>query len=197
MNSYVKTVAILCLCVVAMGCPKKTTYTPKPKGYPRIEFPTKTYTVFDSTSPYRFEIPGYSRMEFDPRYTIKKDWYNLSFIPFNATLHISYLPISSAKELDMMVEDSRKLVYKHTIKADDITELALNNGDKSNPVSGMFYELTGNTATPLNFYLTDNDKHFFRGALYFNAKTESDSIKPVYEFIKTDILHMIKTFHWQ
>ena len=46
--------------------------------------------------------------------------------------------------------------------------------------------------TPLNFYLTDSNRHFFRGALYFNAKTDSDSIKPVYEFIRTDIFNLIK-----
>lgn len=188
---------LILISFVSWGCPEKASYTPKPKGYPRIDFPKKSYIAFDSTSPFRFEIPEYSKMEFDPRYTIKKDWYNLNFKPFNATLHISYLPVSSAQQLNMMEEDSRKLVYKHTIKADDIAEMPLDNGDKENRVSGMFYELTGNTATPLNFYLTDKNKHFFRGALYFNAKTENDSIKPVYEYIKTDILHLIKTFHWQ
>lgn len=197
MKILFKITSALFICFLIWGCPKKASYTPKPKGYPKIEFPVKSYILFDSAAPYSFEIPGYSKMEYDARYTLKKDWYNLNFKPFNATLHISYLPVKSVDELKMMIEDSRKLVYKHTIKADDITELVLNNDDKINRVSGMFYELTGNTATPLNFFLTDQNKHFFRGALYFNSKTENDSIKPVYEFIKKDILHLIKTFHWQ
>ncbi len=61
----------------------------------------------------------------------------------------------------------------------------------------MIYELKGNTATNLNFYISDSKKHFLRGALYFNAKTEIDSIQPVFDFIKADVIKMIESTTWK
>ena len=61
----------------------------------------------------------------------------------------------------------------------------------------MIYELKGNTATNLNFYISDGKSHFLRGALYFNAKTEIDSIQPVFDFLKEDILYLIKSTEWK
>ena len=39
------------------------TYTPKPAGYPKIEFPEKAYKPYVSDAPYSFEIPVYSYVE--------------------------------------------------------------------------------------------------------------------------------------
>jgi gliding motility-associated lipoprotein GldD len=63
--------------------------------------------------------------------------------------------------------------------------------------SGIVYELKGNTATNLNFYVSDGKRHFLRGALYFNDKTEIDSIQPIFDFIKADIYKMIESTKWQ
>jgi gliding motility-associated lipoprotein GldD len=61
----------------------------------------------------------------------------------------------------------------------------------------MLYELSGNTATNFQFYVTDSNHHYLRGALYFNEATNLDSIQPSLAFLKTDILHMLQTLRWQ
>lgn len=168
------------------------TSLPKQHAFPRIDFPKQEYTNWHVVGvPYSFDKPVYSVMQPD---TSQAFWYNLTYIPFNATLHLSYHEFKSAEELDTLLHDTRGLVYKHTIKASDIPETEIKD---SNGRSGMYYEIEGETATPFNFYLTDNKSRFFRGALYFNAYTTIDSVGPVVDFIKRDIRQMIRSFRFE
>ena len=165
---------------------------PKQHAFPRIDFPKHNYETWNIPGlPYEFDKPSYSFMRLD---TNGKYWYNLNYLPFDATLHLSYKTFENIKQLDTMIYDTRGLVYKHTIKASDITEIEIKD---SNGRSGMIYELEGETATNCNFYLTDNKTKFFRGALYFNNYTTIDSVGPVVVFIKEDIDRMIKSFRFR
>ena len=82
---------------------------------------------------------------------------------------------------------------KHNIKAEFRSDIPL----RTNAASGMAFEIDGPVATPYQFYLTDSTNHFFRAALYFNAKVNPDSTKPVFDFLKKDIEHMQSTFVWK
>lgn len=180
------------------SCSSGADYVPKPKGYPRIDFPAKKYIVFDTAvAPYTFEMPVYASMEKDTlsNYTPDPTWFNMVFKPYNATLHITYYKFGNWVLFDSLVYDTRKLVQKHMQKADDIIEEPFR--DSENKTSGLIFRIQGNTATNLNFYATDSSRHFFRGALYFNKKTNPDSIAPVYQFIREDVMHLIKTLKWK
>jgi gliding motility-associated lipoprotein GldD len=93
-----------------------------------------------------------------------------------------------------MVNDAFTMVGKHNIKAQYRDDFPI---QKSNNVSGMLFELKGDVASNLQFYLTDSVNHFFRASLYFNSKVYPDSIAPILEFVKQDVLHVIETFDWQ
>ena len=62
---------------------------------------------------------------------------------------------------------------------------------------GMVYEVEGNAATPVQFYVTDRKKHFIRGAVYFNVKPNYDSILPAAHYIKNDILVLMESLEWK
>ena len=125
----------------------------------------------------------------------KSNWYNLTFPAFNARLHISYYPIRSREDFIQLAEDSRKLAFKHTVKATGIDEALITN--KQDKVYGIYYTISGNTASANQFFLTDSTSHYLRAALYFNEKPQQDSIQPVIDFIKKDMDKMIKTFKWK
>jgi len=168
------------------------TALPKQHGFPFIDFPEHKYTSWHAEGvPYSFEVPVYSFMQID---TSEAYWYNLHYLPFDATLYLSYHSFDSIKELDNLINDTRNLVYKHTIKASDIPETEITD---SNGRSGVYYEIEGETATSCNFYLTDKKSKFFRGALYFNSYTTIDSINPIVVFIKRDINQMIRSFKFE
>lgn len=170
-------------------------YSPKPNGYFRIEFPEKSYQTFENNPNFSFDYPKYTEIYQDSSRDATKNWYNLAFPQFNARLHISYFPIASLKEFTQLTEDSRKLAFKHTIKATGIDEALIKNPE--NKIYGIYYTITGNTASSLQFYLTDSTKNYLRGALYFNEKPKQDSIQPVIDFIREDVDKMIKTLKWK
>ena len=66
-----------------------------------------------------------------------------------------------------------------------------------NGVSGVFFRVGGNAATANQFFLSDTTANFLRGALYFDATPNADSLRPVQDFLKNDIEHLINTFKWK
>lgn len=179
------------------ACGGSESYVPKPRAYPRLNLPENAYRPWDSAGvPYKFEIPVYTAMEKDTTgvYTSQPYWFNLNFKPFNATLHITYYRFSGWDQFDSLVDDTRRLVNKHIQRAEEIEEIPLS---PSPGVSGLMFDIRGNTATNLNFYLTDSSRNFFRGALYFNRQAASDSIAPVFDYMKKDVNNLIRTFRWK
>lgn len=169
-------------------------YSPKPHGYPRVMYPEKAYELFDSGCAYSFEVPVYANMVLDQDENSEPCWYNLEFPQFNGTLHLSYKRFNSKEEFYKLSEDAYKLAMKHAVKAEEISETE--RTDTATGSTVMIYEMEGKTATPYNFYITDNQEHFIRGAFYFNDFTNGDSIAPVFDFIRTDIEHLVYTTRW-
>ena len=158
-------------------------FTPKPKGYYRIDFPEKKYVLYDSTCPYSFEIPNYSFIDNDKHLGADPCWLNINFPKFNAQIHLSYKIVTN--NLDTILDQSRDFAIKHQIKATGLDETVIIRD--SAHVYGLVYDISGNTASNIQFYLTDSTHHFMRGALYFNAIPNIDSQKVVVDFIRKDI----------
>ena len=142
--------------------------------------------------PYRFEIPQYSKIVADNDRLAEPYWVNLNVPGHKAEVHLSYKRVED--NLMTLMEDSRTLAYKHSIKADAIEERVFINAEKK--VYGTIYLIDGNSASPLQFYLTDSTKHFLRGALYIREVPNIDSIRPVIEFLTPDVIHLIETTEW-
>lgn len=169
-------------------------YTPKPRGFFRIGFPEKKYEMYDpSGCPYSFEIPVYGQVIPDQNRYAEPCWINLVFPQFNAEVNISYKPVT--ENVGKFIEDSRTLAYKHTVKANAIDEKLISNPDHH--VYGLFYEIGGDAASSVQFFVTDSSSHFLRGALYFNAVPKSDSLAPVIDFLLKDIRHMVGSLKWK
>ena len=189
---YMKWLLLPLILLLAAGACKRS-YTPKPHGYFRISFPEKRYTTYRGPCPYTFEYPVYARVEKDREPDAGPCWLNVSFPAFHGTLHLTYKNVQG--NLGQMLEDTYSLAYKHTVKADAIHERAFT--DTARKVYGILYDIRGNAASNVQFYLTDSLRHFIRGALYFDMVPNKDSLAPVVDFIRKDIVHMIETFSWE
>lgn len=187
----------LILLLTMFSCNQK--YTPKPRGYYRIEFPEKKYHLIQNNFPYRFEIPEYAEINPDKRNPNNPNWINVEVPENKAQIHISYYQLDKNStedklQLSELMEESRSLAYKHTIKADAIEEqLYINPGSR---VFGTVYKIEGNAASPMQFYLTDSVKHFLRGALYISEVPNIDSLRPVINFLEPDVIRIIETTSW-
>jgi gliding motility-associated lipoprotein GldD len=184
---------VSCFCLSSCGGSDDETIAPKPRAYFRLNFPEKKYVVYDSICPFTFERPTYSQMDRDRNVDAEPCWLNVNFPSFNGTLHLSYKAVNN--NIQQYLEDTYTLASKHQIKASGIEERLIRRD--SSHVYGLIYEIEGNAASAMQFYLTDSTKHFIRGALYFNEVPNIDSIAPVLAFIKKDIFHMINTFEWK
>lgn len=195
-NWKLKTIFCLILSIALLSaCSNEKVSTPKPKGYFRIHFPEKKYQTFNDGCAYSFSYPTYATLASDLDKNAAPCWKNLNFPQFNGVLHITYYDIFSPKTYNEMTENARSLAMKHTIKADAIDQRIINYPDKK--VYGVYYSIAGNTASSVQFFLTDSLNHYLRGALYFNERPQYDSIQPVVKFIKQDIDKLIETFQWK
>ncbi len=168
--------------------------SPKPRAYFRLTFPKKEYVQYDNGEcPFTFEIPAYSKMVVDKELRAEPCWLNLDFPSFQGRLHLSYKPVEG--NIDSYLEQTYTMAAKHQIKASGIEEQLVSK--TSSHVHGLIYNIEGNAASSIQFFLTDSVHHFIRGALYFNAVPNTDSIKPVVDFIEKDIQHLIETFKWK
>jgi gliding motility-associated lipoprotein GldD len=194
-----------------------STYTSKKKGYFKVDFPEKKYVLFDEPGfPYSFEYPVYAKIVKDSTYfdanPENEYWRNVDFTQFNAKIFLSYKQIGGkalykikkadgtykdslgVNEYDRMINDAFNLTNKNddiaTSKRDSLFKTA-------NNITGLMFRLGGNAATQRQFFMTDTTKNFLRGALYFYATPNADSVKPVVDFLQTDIDHLISTFKWK
>jgi gliding motility-associated lipoprotein GldD len=166
---------------------------PKPRGYFRIDFPAKNYKSLEMPVPYNFQIPVYSIPGRDSLNMNELGWVTIEVPANHAQIHLSYKTIN--KNLGSYIEESRTLAYKHSEKASSIEEQIFLNPSKK--VYGTIYNIKGNAASPMQFYLTDSVNHFLRGALYIKEIPNIDSLQPVIEFLNQDVLQLIKTTQWR
>ncbi len=211
-NCQLSIIVILLLTFIT-SC--NSNYTSKKKGYYKIDFPEKQYIKFDQPGfPYTFEYPAYARIIKDSAYFENGDnpyWINIDFPLFKGKIFISYKTIggksvykvktssgykdsTGINSFENMVNDAYKLSYKNNIKAYSINDSVMHT---PNDVAGIFFSLTGNVATSRQFFLSDSTKHFLRGALYFDATPNEDSLKPVNDFLQQDMKHIINTMQWR
>lgn len=183
--------------IITCGC--REVAVPKPKGYFRIDLPSRNYIpVSDSITKagnlkFSFEYPSYGKFSFEPDSLSEPGWFNIEFPQYKAKIYLTYIDIKN--DLEELMEQTYKInVKNHIIKADAINEQLISNQEKN--IYGILYDLKGNTATAVQFFVTDSIRHYLRGSLYFACEPESDSLAPVIEFFREDIIHMIETLQW-
>ena len=177
---------------------------PKPRMFPKVIYPTKSYTSFNiATCPFKMDIPNYFEYIKDTTaidFPIDKKidvscWFDLYSKDLNAYMHISYFDIEKSLGFDKLITDAFEMADKHNIKANYRDEIKIN--DPSRSLHGIIFEIDGPVATPLQFFVTDSTQHFLRGSLYFKSKVDRDSIAPVYTFLKEDVTRLLSTFSWE
>lgn len=194
-NKYIIHFFAFSIIAIFLSACSNSDYVPKPRGYYRIDLPEKSYVDYSSGCNYSFKIPVYADVRNDSSRDSQPCWKNVVYPTLNGRLHLSYFKIENQKMLGSLIEDSRRLVFKHTVKAEGIQESKISNDFSK--VYGLFYDIEGNAASSIQFFVTDSTNNFLRGALYFYAEPQADSIAPVLEFVKKDIMVMLESFKWK
>ena len=185
---WIKLVMIFLISGMIYSCKEKT--VPKPEGYLRLEYPEPQYQEFKSDCPFVFQYStNQSKMVKD-----SSCWYNVVYPSMKGKLYLTYYSLEN-NSLKNLIKQSEKLVYEHTIRAAAINPKLFINKEKK--VFGTFFELTGESATNFQFYVTDSSKHFLQGSFYFRAQPKPDSLQPAVDYIKRDVFHLIESVKWK
>ena len=181
-------ILLLALCASCME------YTPKPSGYFRIEPPVPSYLPLPVEDlPYTFRLSKWAEVESPPAGN-PAGWINPSYPQLNAKLYCSYFPVTPAT-LGRAGEECRALAVRLAKYPDRIREQAYGNPEAS--VYGSLFMLDGESASPLQFMLTDSVSRFFRGALYYDCALNADSLAPVTQYLAQDIVELVQSFKWK
>jgi gliding motility-associated lipoprotein GldD len=195
-----KTSILTLLVLVNVFCSCREVTVPKPKGHFRIDLPQRQYVLFNDQPekrgdmPFSFEYPTYGHLSFQVENRTEPGWFNIEFPAYKAKIYLTYKDVNNDFE-GLMEQTYRMNVKNHITKADAINEQVFNN--QENKVYGILYDLKGNTASAVQFFVTDSINHYLRGSLYFSAGPNADSLAPVVEFFREDIIHLIETLKWK
>jgi gliding motility-associated lipoprotein GldD len=196
----IKNSSLLLLLLVTTLFSCKDTEVPKPKGHFRIDLPRREYLLFDDKPgnyrnlPFSFEYPAYGNLVFKVEDSHEPGWFNIEFSAYKAIIYLTYKDVN--KDFEGLMEQTYTMnVKNHITKADAINEKVFSNPEKK--VYGILYDLKGNTASAVQFYVTDSLNHYLRGSLYFSAEPNADSLAPVIDFFREDIIHLIETLKWK
>ncbi|MBO7456803.1 MAG: gliding motility lipoprotein GldD [Paludibacteraceae bacterium] len=184
---------ILTLVVLAcMACNRVS--TPRPYGYYRIATPDTAYVDFAKSQgnyPYTFALSKNAVVE--PRTDVNEPyWINIVYPALNATIHCSYKPVRN--NLRELTNDALEFVYRNASFATAIPERDYMHPEAN--VYGVLFDLEGNTASSCQFFVTDSTRNFFRASVYCNCPPNADSLAPVYQYLRTDIIKMVESFEW-
>ena len=191
-RKIINSVLFIVIAGILFSC--QQSYSPKPHAYYRIDFPEKKYNLYESDCPFVFEYPVYGTVIPDIRPNSEFCWLNIQSPEYKGTIYLTYKEIDG--NFDQFIEHNWKIIYNGVAQMADAVE----PGECDNPemdVYGMIYDIKGNAASSVMFFVTDSVKNFLRGSLYFNTRPNQDSLAPVINFFREDIVHLMKSVRWK
>jgi gliding motility-associated lipoprotein GldD len=170
-------------------------YVPKPKGYPRIDIPAAKYVALEAGHPYQFEVNALARVLPDTFRRAEPHWIFVYYPALKATVQLTYKPVGNSKDrLRGLIGDAITLAKKHNVKAysTQIQKVKLKNG-----LAASLIAIEGEVPSQFQFFTTDSTRHFLRAALYFDTATANDSLAPVINYVRADMMQMLNTLRWK
>lgn len=164
-------------------------YQPKPKGFQRYNLPTPKHETITVSNYYLFEKNKLAKLDLNK----ELNWLNLSYKKQGAEILITFKQINTPKDLLLYIKESYKLINKHKVRASSILET---NIKTVNGKHAVLIDIKGEVPSPFQFITTDSSKNFLRAALYFERPIKGDSISPVVDYLKKDMIHILNTLQW-
>ncbi|WNJ20821.1 hypothetical protein [Pontibacter sp. G13] len=196
--SQIRPLAIFGLFILSVsaffGCESYEPY-PRPYGFHRIDLPAvadRVYTQYSSKDcPFTFEYPSYAVPKQKHRDSCDVD---IRFEDNQLDWFFTYRFDPAGNAQGRQYEDYRRLIYKHSKKATQITETPIQLGN----AQGIMFEIYGNVGTPAQLFLYDStQQHYLMVACYFETALKNDSLAPVIQYMKEELQHMAGSIDWE
>ena len=118
---------LLCVLILCNAC-QEVPYNPKPRAYPKVEYPERSYQKFDEGyCSFTFDYPVYTKVLQDTTFFDEKPshpcWFDIYYPEFDSKIHCSYYPVGVGKDFDDLKNDAFEFVDWHNKKANYIDEM--------------------------------------------------------------------------
>ena len=164
---------------------------PKQSAFLRIEFKEPYYSIYEKIdSPFNFYYNSNST-DLDQ---IGNNQFLFDYSDINLYLNLSFYNIKSNHDLEKKVGDFSLILDTHTKKSNGVILREYDNDNRR--IFGKLYEIKGDVASPVQFYLTDSISNFISGSVNLKFKSNYDSIFPSIQYVKNDILVLFESINW-
>jgi gliding motility-associated lipoprotein GldD len=169
----------------------KESYTPKPRGYFRIELPAAAYiTVTADSLPYSLDVPKSATIAFNATNGLTITYPET----LSAKIYCSYLNVNT-DSFPAAVNEAYRLSAAQMKNSQEPRRENYSNEEAH--VFASVLQSKGASAVPLQFILTDGQHRIFRGVLMYDSLHDVDSIMPVTDYLRHDISRIIESFNWK
>ena len=185
---------IFIIFIVFFGC--ENYFLPKQSAYLRLDYPKPQYKLInDKDFPFFFEantrLSEISDIDINP----ESIDFIINYNKLNAQINFQYKNVNSNEKLNAYILDLKMTIETHSTMANSVKIKDYSLKEKN--IFGRIFDLSGDVASPYQFYLTDSTNNIISGLVYFNIKPNYDSILPAINYIENDIIHLIESFNWK
>lgn len=186
-------IILITISFIACNCDNNANI-PRRKAYPRITTHDSIFSIVTSL-PLHFEKSNIALISLDSTIiTNKRDekshWINIFYKPYNITVHCTFTPVDTSTINNIIYNRKERMALNSGNFPSELIELT-----NANNFSSQILITEQSKVTPLQFLSTNNKNWVVSGALYLNNSNISniDSIRPIINVIKRDIIHSLKT----
>ena len=164
---------------------------PKQNGFLRIEFKEPYYSIYEEIdTPFNF----YYNSNSTHLNQIDSEILLFDYNDLNLSFKLSYYNINSKYDLEKKSRDFSLILDTHTKKSNGVILGEYDNNNRR--IFGKLYEIKGDVASPIQFYLTDSLSNFISGSVNLKFKSNYDSIFPSIQYVKNDIIVLFESINW-
>lgn len=165
---------------------------PKQNGFLRIEFEEPSYLLYNEKNTLLNFYYNSSAINIDQ---VGSDQFFLDYFDLNLSLNLSFYEINQKEDLENKFRDFTLILDTHTKKSNGVIMREYDNNNKT--IFGKIFEIKGDVASPIQFYLTDSTSSFISGSVNLKRKSKYDSIFPSIQYVKNDILVLFESVNWK
>ena len=160
---------------------------PRPTAYPRTSLYDTTYC--DVKLPMGFLVNTNALISNPEQKSSDSgnQWVDISYPAYSLTLHCTFIPVNNSTRDEITAGRLERMTLNIGYNYAEQTELTSPDGCNT-----IIFNTMGRSLTPLQFLSVGDDWVISGGAKFSADSVNADSIRPIIEAVKTDIIYAAK-----
>ena len=177
---------VFVLLIFVLSC-DKIADLPKQKSFFAPDFKMTHYVESNIGCKYNFLINSKALIS-----NLKNCNYNIEYKNLNSKIYINQ--ISYFENIEVLLDAFDQKIIENSKFSDQIIESEYIDFERK--IYSKLFSFVGDSPSNIQFYVTDMSDKFINGSLFFNTKTNYDSLFPYIDYVRNDIKKMVDSFNW-